>query len=109
VGTFSVSIDAGDPQRERFTSVDVLVEAGASYTMLPAPLLQQLNVEPSGQRPFILANGQRTPQPVGRTWVRFGGHEVMTIVVFGDARGLRFSARSHLRRWGWASIHWVSG
>jgi predicted aspartyl protease len=87
LGTFSVTLQAGDAARERFVPVEALVDTGASYTMLPAPLLRDLGVQATGRRPFVMANGQQITREVGQTWVRLDGHEVMTIVVFGDDGG----------------------
>ena len=52
VGTFDVTIHAGDPGRTRFEPVEALVDTGASYTMLPAALLRRLDVPVTGRRPF---------------------------------------------------------
>lgn len=87
MGTFSVRLQAGDTARERFVEIDALVDTGASYTMLPAPLLRDLGVSATASRAFMLANGQRTTREVGQAWVRLDGHEVMTVVVFGDEGG----------------------
>jgi clan AA aspartic protease len=84
MGTFSVTIDAGDPQGQRFRAVEALVDTGASYTSLPSGLLRELGVAPHGQRPFLLATGDTVVRDVGRTWVRIDGQTEMTIVVFGD-------------------------
>ena len=87
MGTLSITLQAGDPARQRFEPVETLVDTGASYTMLPGTLLRALGVPVTGQRPFVLANGERITRDVGQTWVRIDGREVMTIVVFGDDGG----------------------
>ncbi len=84
MGTFSVTIEAGDPQAQRFRAVEALVDTGASYTTLPASLLRDLGVAPHGRRPFLLATGRTVTRDVGRTWVRIDGRVEMTIVVFAD-------------------------
>jgi clan AA aspartic protease len=84
VGTFNVRIECGDQQQRRFVGIDALVDTGASYTTLPASTLRDLDVKPMRRREFIMANGQRISRDVGQTWVRLNGHEVMTVVVFGD-------------------------
>ncbi len=60
------------------------MDTGASYTTLPASLLQQLGVSPDEERPFLLANGESVRRSIGQTWVRLDGRRHMTIVVFGD-------------------------
>lgn len=84
MGTFSVTLHVAGEARARPVAVDALVDTGASYTMLPARLLAELGVASSGRRLFVLANGDRVTRDVGQTWVRVDGHEVMTVVVFGD-------------------------
>jgi clan AA aspartic protease len=88
VGTFSVSVEAAGPQRDRYIALDALVDTGASYTMLPAAMLDDLGVVEDRQRPFVLAHGARVTRSVGQAWVRLDGHEVMTVVVFGDEGAL---------------------
>jgi aspartyl protease family protein len=84
MGTFAITIEAGDPQARRFRSIEALVDTGASYTTLPGSLLRELGVASHGQRPFLLAAGDTVVRDIGRTWVRISGQTEMTIVVFGD-------------------------
>ena len=84
MGTFSVTIEAGDPQGRRFRAVEALVDTGASYTTLPTSFLGDLGVTPHGQRPFLLATGGTVVRDIGRTWVRIDERMEMTIVVFAD-------------------------
>jgi clan AA aspartic protease len=65
--------------------VNALVDAGASYTMLPAEMLRDLGVEPLRKQRFVLASGQTMTKDVGETKIRIDGKQVTTIVVFGDA------------------------
>ena len=88
MGTFSVTIEAGDPQGQRFRAVEALVDTGASYTTLPASILRDLGVSPHGHRPFLLAMGGTVTRDIGRTWVRIDGRVEMTIVVFADEGAL---------------------
>ncbi len=55
MGTFTYTIDIGDPQGQRFERVEALVDTGASYTTLPASLLQRLGVRPFTKGRFRLA------------------------------------------------------
>lgn len=84
MGVFTVAIEVGDIEGERFETVDALVDTGASHTVIPASLLKQLGVEPHDKHPFLLADGRSVQRDVGRTWVKVDGHREMTIVVFGD-------------------------
>ena len=61
-----------------------LVDTGASYTSVPATLLQRLGVPVRDQVTFILADGRQILRDVGRTWIRIDGKSEITLVVFGD-------------------------
>lgn len=84
MGTFRIQIDIGDPQGERWTSLDALVDTGASVVSAPASVLQDLNIVPLMRQSFRSAHGDVREMEIGRTWVRFEGREVMTLVVFND-------------------------
>ena len=84
MGTFRVRIDIGDPQGERWTSLDALVDTGASVVSSPASVLRDLNIAPIMRQTFRSAHGEIREMQLGRTWVRFEGREVMTLVVFND-------------------------
>ena len=84
MGTFRVRIDIGDPQGERWTSLDALVDTGASVISAPASVLRDLNIAPIMRQTFRSAHGEVREMQLGRTWVRFEGREVMTLVVFND-------------------------
>ena len=84
MGTFRVRIEIGDPPGRRYEPIDALVDTGATYTMVPSPLLEQLGVIPHARDAFVLADGRRTERDIGRTWVRIDGRAEMTLVVFGD-------------------------
>ncbi len=84
MGTFCVSIDIGDPADLRHETVEALVDTGATYTTIPAPVLERLGVVPHVRDTFVLADGGRADRDIGRTWVRVDGREELTLVVFGD-------------------------
>ncbi len=80
---FSVPIEMGDPEGGHFKRLDALVDTGATFTMVPASLLDELGVEPEESMTFELADG--TPQDfgLGETRVRVAGREISTVVLFG--------------------------
>ena len=84
MGTFRVQINIGDSQGERWTSLDALVDTGASVVSAPASVLRDLNIAPIMRQTFRSAHGDVREMQLGRTWVRFEGREVMTLVVFND-------------------------
>ena len=65
-----------------------MVDSGAAYTVLPASLLEGLGVVPHESRTFVLADGHRVERGFGRTWIRLGGKQDVSPVVFWDEDSL---------------------
>ena len=85
MGNFHVAMEVGDMQGLRYEPVQALVNSGATYNILPAPLLRRLGVRPTESGSFILADGRRIQRHMGQTWVRLEGREYVAPVVFGGA------------------------
>ncbi len=83
MGHFRVSIRVGRQDGERFEPVDALVDTGATYTWIPRDLLEDLEVTPEEEWPFVLADGREVRYPVAWTLLRIGARARPTIVVFG--------------------------
>ena len=52
-----LTIEAGDVQEERFESVEVLVDTGATYSQVPGNLLRRLDVPVKWEAQVRLADG----------------------------------------------------
>jgi predicted aspartyl protease len=65
-------------------TVTALVDAGATYTWLPAAVLRQLGVQPVRKERFRLENGRIIESDVGFVTARLEGKEGPTLCVFGD-------------------------
>ena len=83
MGTFRHPVEVGDPVGERFERIEALVDTGATYTVVPASLLERLGVEPIRRSPFSLADGRLVEKDVGQTWLQVDGQRIITPVVFG--------------------------
>ena len=81
MGTFSVPIEIGNPDGTQYETIRALVDTGASYTTVPAPLLRELEVPVHDQVAFILADDRRIRRDVGRTWIRIDGRSEITLVL----------------------------
>ena len=88
MGTFSVRLQVGDPSGQRFEAIDAMVDSGATYTVLPASLLERLGVDAHATRRFTLADGSRVERRFGRTWMRIDGKADVSPVVFWDEESL---------------------
>ncbi len=84
MSTFSVELEVGDPQGERWEKVSVPVDTGSAYTVVPRILLERLGVKLLRRARFRLADGRTFDQEIGQTWVRFNGIGAIRIVAFGD-------------------------
>ena len=84
MGTFYMALEIVGPSEGRSESVQALVDTGASYSWVPASVLQRLGVEPTIRFQFILADGRQIERDMAEARVRLNGEERTTLVVFGD-------------------------
>jgi clan AA aspartic protease len=82
MGAFSIPIGLGNEQGTNWRALDALVDTGASTTSVPASILQELGVRPVSTERFRFAQGEVRELPVGYTWIRFAGKELITQVIF---------------------------
>jgi clan AA aspartic protease len=83
MGTFTVTVEVGDPQGQRFESVQAMVDTGASDTMVPRSILTQLGIEAMERYEFQLADNTVVEYDVGETRLRIDGRERTVPVIFG--------------------------
>ena len=83
MGTFSVVIELGDPQGRVWESVEALVDTGSTYTWVPRPLLERLDVPVQFQQEFETADGRVVERDMAVTMVRWDTSTRPTLVVFG--------------------------
>jgi predicted aspartyl protease len=79
-----VSKKASTPTR----TVRVLVDTGATYTMLPSTLLRGLGIVPSETERVRLGDGRLVEWGLGQAYVRYGRYETPTWILFGENRSL---------------------
>ena len=84
MGTFDCPVRLDSVDGERFLAVDMTVDTGASYTIVPAKLLKELGVEPIDTVRLSLANGRRVEYQIGRAVATVDGRTERTLVVFGE-------------------------
>jgi predicted aspartyl protease len=84
MGTFSVTIEVGDPQGRNWEEVEALADTGATYTWLSRDVLDRLAIGPEYRFEFEVPDGRIIDRNVAQTWVRVNGEPRITLVVFGD-------------------------
>ena len=83
--TVNVKIrNPADPKKGR--DLDLLVDTGAIYSIVPAEFLKGLDIRPLGKRSFTLADGGKVEREVGGALYKIGKHEGYASVVFGSKK-----------------------
>ena len=84
MGLFRTTIEVGNPADGTFVEITPIVDTGATYSMLPASLLnERLGLAASEQMTFTLADGSRQTYDLGEARFRFEGRERTSPVIFG--------------------------
>ncbi len=86
MGVFSVKAVVWNPwDRTKRAEVELLVDTGATYSVLPSSLLKRLDIEPIRRVRLRLADGRTTEKPLGEIGIEIENIFVSaTPVVFGE-------------------------
>ena len=84
MGTFHYPLELSASVDGPFERVEALVDTGATYTLVPAPLLTRLGVVPIDMQTFVIADGSHVERPLGEVVIRIGDRTRTSVVVFGD-------------------------
>ena len=71
MGMFYVTIGVGHPEGGDLTEVSAMVDTGATHTMLPESLLEQLHIQPLVQRRFGIADSNERLWGVGQARIAY--------------------------------------
>ena len=86
MGAFTVPVILIHPDhRERSVGLDLLVDTGAMYTLLPAEVVASLALRAVDDWQAQLASGERVVYPLGEVRLRLDGRERTTTFVAGPA------------------------
>ena len=83
MGTFRVNLWVGNLFTDSGTSVEALVDTGATHSMIPGSILGELGIEPVETRYSRIADGSRIE--LQTAWARFStqGRNAVARVSFG--------------------------
>ena len=83
--TYKVEIQIGDFDRERWISMDALVDPKRFMTAVPGSVLRDLDIMPADKRRVRSAEGKEARQmEIGYARVRLEGKEAILQVLFND-------------------------
>jgi clan AA aspartic protease len=72
---------------QRSARLKFLVDSGALYSVVPAPVLRRLGIKPGKTKSFILADGTEIKRSLGEARFRIDGEEGTSPVIFGEEGG----------------------
>ena len=84
MGVFHRPVRLSSMDGERSLDIEAVVDTGASFTIVPADLLNELGVSPIDKIGLELADGRRVEYDIGRAMATVGGRTEATLVVFGE-------------------------
>ncbi|MBI4198695.1 MAG: aspartyl protease [Chloroflexi bacterium] len=85
MGLTVIEIEVGNPANPEVTErVEFLVDSGAIYSVVPAPILQRLGIRPLTTQEFRLANGARISRQKGVAVFKYHGRIGGADVIFGE-------------------------
>lgn len=83
MGTFNVAMVVGNPNSTAQETVSALVDTGATFSVMPASLLQRLGIVPTRTRRLRFANGRVEERQTGMAFFEIEGGDCEAMVVFG--------------------------
>ena len=85
MGLTVLELEVGNPAHPKVTkTVEFLIDSGAIYSVVPAPLLESLNIQPLAEETFRLADGSRVVRKKGVALFRHGPRVGGADVIFGE-------------------------
>ena len=87
VGTFSVDFVIRNRNGSQARTLNGVVDTGASFTVIPAQILDELGIEREETKVFSLADGSRRELPIAWAEMELQGQRGFVYVIFGpDSR-----------------------
>ena len=83
VGIFSMPLTVYSPDRTELRDLDGVVDTGAIHSIIPARILEALDIPIYESQPYRLADGSIVQLPIGSTPVGLEGRVLAVPVLFG--------------------------
>jgi clan AA aspartic protease len=85
MGLTYIRASIANPARPRRSArLRFLVDSGAMYSVVPAPVLQRLGIKPGKTKRFMLADGTEIKRYLGEARFHINGEEGTSPVIFGE-------------------------
>jgi len=85
MGITTLELEVGNPANpERTETVEALVDSGAVYSVIPAPVLDRLGIRPITEQSFRLADGSKILRRKGIAYFKYGERVGGADVIFGE-------------------------
>ena len=85
MGLTTLEVEIANPARPEVTEkLDFLIDSGAIYSVVPAPVLERLGIKPLAEQEFRLANGEKIVRQKGVAVFRYKDKVGGADVVFGE-------------------------
>jgi predicted aspartyl protease len=84
MGLTTVTVRISKVGGRRRLDVDMLVDSGAIYTVLPATTLREVGIRPHARETFGLADGTNVERDIGSAFFELGDRKGAAPVVFGE-------------------------
>ncbi|MBN2465992.1 aspartyl protease family protein [candidate division WOR-3 bacterium] len=85
MGLTVLRVEIGNPATpERTEALDLLVDSGAVYSVVPQPVVERLGIKPLAEQEFRLADGSRIARKKGVAVFKYAGAIGGADVIFGE-------------------------
>ncbi len=85
MGITTLAVDVANPaDPEVAERLEFTVDSGAVYSVVPAPVLERLRIQPLKRDTFRLANGAHIDRQRGGAVFKFQGYIGVADVIFGE-------------------------
>jgi clan AA aspartic protease len=85
MGLTTLKVEVGNPATpEKVETVEFLIDSGAIYSVVPAPILEKLGIKPLTEEEFRLANGETIKRKKGVALFKYGNRIGGADVIFGE-------------------------
>lgn len=85
MGLTHLRVGVANPARpKKSIEIELLVDSGAMYSLVPSPTLRKLGIKPTDRQSFILADGTEITRRFGAATFVINGKRRASPVIFGE-------------------------